>query len=198
MKLQNLIIIFLAIALPVIIILSVYVEMQVKTSALREQYTDALINSAHEAMVAFQINTTNDAYSNVTDVKIRDIQGAFNVFASALSTNFGATGSVKGYSMTYVPVAAFTLYDGYYIYMPTESRWDVTENRKKDEKNDVNDNDKYTIEYSNEHWKKINMTHEMKAYVHYVKEYNKGKEKLIVNFTLDNFVTAYYFNRKYL
>jgi len=125
MKLQNLVIIFLALALPVIIILSVYVNYQVDTAALRERYNDALLNAAHETIAAFQINTTNDEYSDVADSKMRDIQAALNTFGETLATEVGASGSSRSIMMAYVPALVFTLYGGYYIYSPTERIWEV-------------------------------------------------------------------------
>lgn len=88
MKLQNLIIIFLAIALPVIIILSVYVELQVDTAALRANYNDYLVNAAHETVVAFQLNTSNDKYATVSDTKRRDVEAAMQVFRYKFSYVF--------------------------------------------------------------------------------------------------------------
>lgn len=182
MRLQNLTIIFLALALPIIIILSVYVHLQVETAFLRVKYDNALIDAAHETMVAFQINTTNDQYSNVTDKKIRDIQAALNVFPSTLATRVGATGSSTSFMMAYVPALVFTLYDGYYVYSPTERMWQVIE----DEDGNVTDTT----------WREISTTHELKSYVHYTKQYtNDSKTKILtVSFTLDNFVSVYYYD----
>jgi len=194
MKLQNLILIFLAIALPIIIVLGVYIGFQVDAAMLKAQYTDSLINAAHEAIVAFQINTTNDAYSNVTDVKMRDIQAALNMFSSSLATSFGQTGANKSYAMAYIPALVFTLYDGYYIYSPTERAWEVETETITPEVGEP-----YTIVKpdGDNYWREVSTTHELKSYVHYVKEYqNTAKSKMLtINFTLDNFVSAYYYNK---
>lgn len=166
MKLQNLVIIFLAIALPIIILLSVYVELQVDTASLKARYDNYLINAAHETVVAFQMNTINDEFLTVSDAKIRDLEAALNVFSSSLSTSFGATGSNKSHTMSYVPALIFTLYDGYYIYTPTKS------------------------------WNTGTFSHELKAYVHYSKEYmNATKSKVLtINYSLDNYIAVYYYN----
>lgn len=164
MKLQNLVIIFLAIALPVIIILSVYVGFQVRTAFLRANYDDALINASHETITAFQLNTTNNQYLSVADTKIRDMEAALNVFSSSLATKFGKTGSNKSTMMSYIPALMFTLYDGYYIYTPVKD-WD---------------NGAYT--------------HELKAYVYYSKQYTNGNKVLEINYSLDNYVAVYYYN----
>lgn len=164
MRLQNLLIIFLAIAIPVIIILSVYVGLQVDTARLRAKYNDNLINAAHETVVAFQLNTVSDKYSTVADTKIRDIEASLNVFSSSLATSFGATGASKDYAMSYVPALLFTLYDGYYIYTPTKS------------------------------WNENKFSHELKSYVYYAKEYKNGQKVLTINYSLDNYVAVYYFD----
>lgn len=164
MKLQNLVIIFLAIALPVIIILSVYVGFQVRTAFLRANYDDALIDAAHDTITAFELNTSNNQYLSVADTKIRDIEAALNVFSSSLSTRFGKTGSNRSSAMSYIPALMFTLYDGYYIYTPVKD-WD---------------NGAYT--------------HELKAYVYYSKQYTSGDKVLEINYSLDNYVAVYYYN----
>ena len=164
MKLQGLIIVFLSLALPVIIVLSFYVELQVDTASMRTNYDICLTNAAHETITAFQINTVNDEFLTVSDAKIRDIEAALNVFSSSLATNFGKTGSSKASVMSYVPALLFTLYDGYYIYTPTKSLEDGT------------------------------FSHELKTYVYYAKQYtNTLKSKVLtINYSLDNYVAVYY------
>ena len=190
MKLQNLIIIFLAIALPVIIILSVYIGLQVDTTRLKAKYNTALINSSHEAITAFEMNTTQNDVSNIADVKIREVQAALNAFSTSLVTNLGATGAVKNYAMSYIPALAFTLYDGYYIYMPSEALWNV----------EYKENDADELEIvGNPDWETIPTEHELKSYVHYSKQY-KDKETspntiVTINYTLDNYVSVYYYKK---
>lgn len=164
MKLQNLVIIFLAIALPIIIILSVYVELQVSTAFLKARHDDALVNAAHETAIAFQINTVNNKFLTVSDTKIRDMEAALNIFSSSMSTSFGATGASKSSIMSYIPALMFTLYDGYYIYTPTKS-WDTG-----------------------------TFSHELKTYVYYSKQYTNslGTKTLSINYSLDNYVTVFY------
>ena len=118
MKLQNLLIIFIIIALPVIIILSVYIEYQVDTATLRASYESKLLGATYDTMMAFQLNTTNNRYSTVSDSLIRDLEATINVFSTSLATPLGLTGTSEGNIMSYVPALVFTLYDGYYIYKP--------------------------------------------------------------------------------
>ncbi len=164
MKLQNFIIIFLAIALPVILVLSYYVGLQVDTATLKANYNSYLSKATHETMSAFQINTTEDAFLTVADAKIRDIEASLNVFSSTLATYFEMSGASKSQIMSYVPALLFTLYDGYYIYTPTKS-WDTG-----------------------------SLSHELKPYVNYAKSYSNGSRYLAINYTLDNYVAVYYYD----
>lgn len=165
MKLQNLLIIFIIIALPVIIILSVYVEYQVDTATLRASYDSILLGSTYDTMLAFQLNSTNNKYSTVSDSLIRDIEASINIFSTSLATSLGVSGSAESDMLTYVPALLFTLYDGYYIYAPTT-----------------------TTDGSAEY--------ELKPYVYYTKEYsNSDNRKIIINFSLDNYVVVYYDNK---
>lgn len=166
MKLQNLIIIFLTIALPVILVISFFVGLQVDTAALKASYNSYLSNAAHETMNAFQVNTTEDSFVTVSDVKIRDIEAALNVFSSTMATSFRLSGANKSYMMSYVPALLFTLYDGYYIYTPTKS------------------------------WETGTYSHELKPYVNYVRLYQNeiGSKILTINYTLDNYIAVYYYN----
>lgn len=178
MKLQNLLIIFVAIALPVILILSVFVQLQVDTASLRARYNDYLVNAAHETIMAFQINTDNDKYSDVPDKKAKDIEASLNIFSSTMATSLGMTGASKSRVMAYVPALVFSLYDGYYIYMPTERTW------------------------NGKNWDEVTLTHELKSYVYYSKTYKNNMQNkiLTINYSLDNYVVLYYadnVNNKY-
>ena len=187
MKLSNLIVIFLALALPIILVLSVFVSLQVDAASLRGDYDSFLINATHEMMLAFEMNTNSSDYSAVADSKIRDIEAARNVFYSSYATQLGVTGSSNSFIVSYVPALLFTLYDGYYIYTPTKV-W----------------NSAGTTEF----------THELKPYVYYSKKYLSDSEKqiltinysnpinnvrIVINYSLDNYVTVYIsdLNRKY-
>lgn len=171
MKLQNLIIIFLAVALPVILVLAVYVELQVDTAATKARYTDYLITAAHETINAYQLNTTNDKYSSNTDPKLRSITAALNIFSSNMASSFNSTGASRSTVMAYVPALLFTMYDGYYIYNPTEHSWD------------------------GDTWGSGEiLSHELKPYVHYSKEYTGSGRKVIINYTLDNYIAVFDYN----
>ena len=87
MRLQNLLIIFVVIALPVIIILSVYINFQVDTVNLKALYDKKFLDATYDMLETFQLNTTNDKYSTVSDSLIRDIEASINIFTSDFSNS---------------------------------------------------------------------------------------------------------------
>ena len=120
MKLQGLGIIFAIIILPVIIILSYYIQISVDTIALQTSYKSKLNSSTYDSMKAFEMNTANENLSDVAD-SLRSIIDASNgVFFDSLASNFGMSNANKSLFQAYVPAILYTLYDGYYIYAPTK------------------------------------------------------------------------------
>ena len=169
MKLQNLLIIFIVIALPVLLILQAYMGYQVDTVLLRAKYDSRLLGSTYDAVEAFQLNTTKNKYSTVSDSLIRDIEASINTFSTAFSTAIRKTGASKGDVMSYVPAIVYTLYDGFYIYTP------IT-----------------TLDASNN----ITIETELKPYIYYTRKYENGLNKsLIINYSLDNYVTVYVYDK---
>ena len=169
MKLQNLLIVFIVIALPVILILSLYINYQVDTINMMSLYDGKLLGATYDSMVAFELNTTNNKYSTVSDSLVRDIAASLKTFSNAFSTSIRKTGTSKGNIMSYIPVLVYTLYDGYYIYTPMTT---------------VDDDGNKFYE------------HELKPYVYYTEEYNyKTKSKLVINYSLDNYVVVYDYNK---
>ncbi len=163
MRLQDLVIIFIAIALPVIIVLSVYVGYQVDTATLQAMYDNKLVDATHDTIVAFEINSTSNKYSALSDSMIRDIEASINIFSSSLASNLGMGGTSEANIMANVPALLFTLNDGYYIYTPVRL-----------------DNGTFS--------------HSLKPYVYYTKEYTNGSKRMVINFSLDNYVAVYYYD----
>ena len=127
MKLSNLSVIFIVIAIPLILILSYYISLQRDTINLQTSYNTKLLESTKEAIEAFEINTVewNEAYSETEDSKRRDIMAAINTFTTSLANNLGVSGTSKEFLLTNIPAVAFTLYDGCYIYSPSETKFTV-------------------------------------------------------------------------
>lgn len=175
MKLQNLTVIFAVIIIPITLILSAYIGSQIDTASLQQSYDTTLMDATHDAVVAFELNTENNDYSTNADSIRRDIQAAINTFSSSLASGLGSPGANSEYIMPYVPAILITLYDGYYIYSPSEYTYK-------------------TKEYENGEWvdkTKTGYTHILKPYIYYSKKYESVDGYVIVNYSLDNYITVY-------
>ena len=129
MKLSNLSVIFIVVAIPLILLLSYYISLQRDTINLQTSYNTKLLESTKEAIEAFEINTVewNEAYSETEDSKRRDIMAAINTFTTSLANNLGVSGTSKEFLLANIPAVAFTLYDGCYIYTPSEVKKTITD-----------------------------------------------------------------------
>jgi len=191
MKLQNLSIIFIIIMLPIILVVSYYLNLQKSTLSMQLSYDQKLLESTKEAIEAFEVNTTewNEVYSNLSDSKRRDVMASINTFITSLSSNLGISGVAKENLLSYVPAIAFTLYDGYYVYAPAYTpavetdadgiaQYDTDGNllykTASGTTTDVNSAQK---EYK----------HTLTTYLPYSKQYGD----IIVDYTLDNYIKVY-------
>jgi hypothetical protein len=88
---------------------------------MRNLYDTKLLDATYDAIQAYQKNQyTNEYAVNVADTKREDIEAAVATFITTLSMNFGIGGYNQDAIKQYIPAILFTLYDGYYIYSPTE------------------------------------------------------------------------------
>lgn len=121
MKLQGVSVIFALIVLPLILVLTYYIQLQVDTIDAQNKYDVKLLNSTYGAMSAFEINTANEDLSSVSDSLRTIIDASTNIFMNTLSTNLGMSNASKSYVEPYIPALLYTLYDGYYISAPTRT-----------------------------------------------------------------------------
>lgn len=229
MKLQNLSVIFVIVIIPIILVFSYYISLQVETINMQTSYNTKLLDSTKEAIEAFEINTVewNDAYSETADSKRRDIMASINTFITSFSNSLGISGANREDILTYVPAIACTLYDGYYIYSPAETREvikdengvavfmteDLAKNRKSEKistyKYDDKDEGKIMYEANknpqgtytnngvtksftlNPDDAKTTYSHILKPFASYSARYKNGNTDIIVNYTLDNYITIY-------
>jgi len=120
MKLQGLGIIFALIVLPIILVLSYYIELQIDTIEMQNDYDGFLLDATHNAMSSFEINTANEDLSSVSDSLRTIIDASSNIFINTLTTSLGMSNASKSYVEPYLPALLYTLYDGYYINAPTK------------------------------------------------------------------------------
>lgn len=193
MKLQNLIVIFLLIIIPILLVSGYYISLQIKTMTLQNQYNIKLSDATKEAIEAFEINTVewNNEYSNIADSKRRDIEASINTFTTSLANNLKISGSRKQAIMSYVPSIAYTLYDGYYIYSPTEIA-----KLSLDERGVADLQDGKVRYISKNGGTTDNRENAVTTYEHILKPFVEYTEILegtdiIINYTLDNYIKIY-------
>lgn len=193
MKIQNLAVIFIIIILPISLILTSFVQSQVKTLSLQIDYDTRLNNSTYDALKAFQLNTINSDSSDIANSKLRDINASVNSFFNSIATNFNISGYNKDILKEYVPALVYTMYDGYYIYSPFDNNLD-----------DINKNNEvnglYNIEYKTDAeilnqnnqeatYKQGDRVYGLKPYIYYSCRYKRGDDDFVISYSLDNYIT---------
>lgn len=214
MKLDGLGVVLAVILLPIILIVTYYIQMQVDTIATENQYNTKLLDATYDAMSAFEINTANEELSSVADSMRSIILASNNVFLNTLATNLGISNASKEYLQPYIPAVLYTMYDGYYIYAPTETA-KVAEKKEEETNSDGDtlittkgylsvgdtgtenlggvygdivyekEDGSYTI---NKDDAKKETDYVLKSYVQYSARYVKGQKDVTINYTLDNYL----------
>lgn len=178
MKLQHLAIIFIIIIMPISMVMASYIQNQIDAITLQTRYDSSLISATYDAVQAFQLNTTNNKYSSISDSKIRDIEAAISTFYNSLNTSMADYSSSATDLEAYTPAILFTLYDGYYIYSTYDNVYGTT-GENEDEKVDI------TLDGRN-------YQNGLRPYVYYSAKYQlQNGNIIVVNYTLDNAITVY-------
>ncbi len=174
MKIQHLAVIFILIIMPFSLIFSEYISNQVKAGETEIKYNNKLLNATYDAMKSYQLNTINNSVGDRSNSKIDDLESAVNIFYSSLVSSFGYTGYKSSVMEEYVPVVAFTLYDGYYIYQPyVNTLTGLTSN-----------------DYEESYSKDGENRNGVKSYVYYNQRYYvDNKNDFVITYTLDNYIT---------
>ena len=180
MKLQSLAVIFIIIIMPITMVLSEYINNKIKTQETELLYDTRLLNCTFDAIKAYQLNTINNEFGDVTNKKIEDIQAAAKTFFNSLSSSFNYTGYNSEVMKEYVPAVVFTMYDGYYTYSPFLN---VLTNVEKGGEGVTGG---YDDKYSNDGEK----LEGLKPYVYYSCRYKIGDNTdFTIVYTLDNYIT---------
>lgn len=216
MKVDGLAVVLVVILLPIILVLTYYIQMQVDTIAIENQYNTKLLNATYDAMSAFEINTANEDLSSVADSLRSIILASNNIFLNTLSTNMGMSNASKQLLQPYIPAVLYTLYDGYYIYSPTEipkvvekeeSSGEITttkgylaygdEEAKRISISDVDDSTVYgDVIYKKEGGgytvdkakAETDMDYVLKSFVQYSAQYKTSNMDITIDYTLDNYL----------
>lgn len=176
MKIQYLAVVFIIIMLPISLVFSEYISAQVETVSLQISFDTKLDNATYDAIKAFQINTINNATSDLADSKIRDIEAAANAFYKSIGTSFNMVGYDTESLSNYVPALVFTLYDGFYIHSQFENTLD----------DETMDNIKPGSTYDGTEGQILGL----KPYISYSCRYQKGNIDVTITYSLDNYITV--------
>ncbi len=178
MKLQQLAVIFVIIVVPISMVLTMYTNNNIEVLEAQADFNDVLLSATNDAVYAYQMNTLRNGYSTVNDSKIRDISASVNSFFTSLASGLGSSGYSREDIENYVPAMLFTLYDGYYLYGDYQNAVRI-ENGKQ----------VYQTENSNN----LQSRTGIKPFIYYTCEYTNGasgKLDLVINYTLDNYITV--------
>lgn len=170
MKYQGLAVIFIIIVLPISMILTSYVQNQVKTLELQISYDTKLTNATYDALKAYQLNAINSSTSDLANSKLRDIEASVNTFFNSMATNFNMAGYNKDILQEYVPALVYTMYDGFYIYSPFTNTLEPEDEGAS---------------YSNGE-----TIYGLKPYIFYSARYNTGTVDVVITYSLDNYITV--------
>ena len=174
MKIQSLAVIFIIIIIPIAMLMSEYIDNKITLAKLEDDYDSKLLNSTYSAIKAYQLNTVNNAFGDVTNEDMKNIEASVKTFYDALISNFNYSGYNSNVMKEYVPAVVYTLYDGYYIYSPYENI--LTEVQE----------DSYDTNYSNSGEIRTGL----KPYIYYTCRYTKGTNSdFTITYTLDNYIT---------
>lgn len=214
MKVDGLGVVLAIILMPIILIVTYYIQMQVDTIATENQYNTKLLDATYDAMSAFEINTANEDLSSVADSMRSIVLASNNVFINTLATNLGMSNASKENLQPYIPAVLYTMYDGYYIYSPTETA-KVAEKKETESNEDGDelittkgylavgdegtenldgvygdivyekDDGSYTI---NKNEAKKETDYVLKSYVQYSARYKNSNKDVTINYTLDNYL----------
>lgn len=193
MKLQNMTVIFIIIMIPIIIVTSYYIGLQIKTITMQKDYTVKLQTAAKDSIQALEINTVewNSASSNLADSKRRDVLASINTFTTSLANSMGIGGAGRGRIQTYIPAIVYTMYDGYYIY--SASLMQDQDTTEKDENGNDVDYGRTQFDENNKIKYKETSSYQyiLKPYSPYSARYASGNTNITVNYTLDNYIRVY-------
>lgn len=185
MKLQNMSVIFIVIIIPIILVISYYIGLEIKTITAQNNYNTRLQTAVKDSIQALEINTVewNSETSKLADSRRRDVQAAINTFTTSLANSMGMSGASKERMQAYLPAIAYAMYDGYYIYSASLVNKQQIDSDGKPLFDDTTGQPvtetATTYEYV------------LKPYTPYSARYVNGDIDITVNYTLDNYIKIY-------
>ena len=212
MKLPNLAIIFIIIILPLSVVLSTYMQLQIDVLNKKQDYSTKLLDATYDGILSFELNSLS--LDNVAGESVKSyVQDAVSTFFTTMAINMGSSGAEDSMIQSYVPAILFTTYDGYYIYSPVKTDKvlidydnsgmavvdDMGEVLYDDGKdgyiNPIKDNETYSTDGA-----ALEYNYMVKPFIYYSGTYSNtnnpenirnGDYILVVNYSLDNHVALY-------
>lgn len=95
MKLQNFVVLFIIIVIPIMLVTAYYMSLQVTTVNMQTSYDSKILGASKEAIEAYEINTTewNVAFNQHGDSQRRDVMAAVNTFTTSFANSLGISRS---------------------------------------------------------------------------------------------------------
>ena len=121
MKLQNLTIIFIIIILPVVAVMTIYINYEIKTIEKQKVYNSGIISATHDAIYAFEKDTQNNDLSKNPEQKRGILKSCVNVFENSFSNTCKLDFYGNDVIEKYIPAMMFGMYDGFYLYAPYQT-----------------------------------------------------------------------------
>ncbi len=173
MKIQYLAVIFIIITMPVVIVITEYINTQVYIVKTETTFDRRLFESTQDSIKAFQINTINSMYYT-PESRVNYIEASVNTLFNSLLTSFQKDGNLAIVMKEYIPAIAFTMYDGYYIYAPFKNT--LTGVKNTDE--------------VDEKYKNGNFIDGLKPFISYSCRYKKENSNIeyVITYSLDNYI----------
>ncbi len=119
MKLQGMTILYIIIIIPMLIVISLTLSFYKEQLNKKIEYNSELTGAVNDAITAFELNSSGQDYSNVSDNFTSLVEASVNIFRRSIATRLNMTNADENLMNRYFPLALFTGYNGYYIYSPT-------------------------------------------------------------------------------
>ena len=121
MKLQGMAILYIIIIIPMLIVISLTLNSYKEQLNNNIKYNTDLTGAVNDAITAFELNSSSQDFSNVSDNFTSLVDASVNIFRRSIATRLNMTNADESLMNRYFPLALFTGYSGYYIYSPTYS-----------------------------------------------------------------------------
>ncbi len=119
MKLQSMTVLYVLIILPLLLVLTFTLTHYTNVMRTRIDYRKKLIGATQDGIKAFELNTSQEEFSSVSDALKSIVEASINTFKDSFALKLGIANTSRSNINEYIPFTMFTLNDGYYIESPS-------------------------------------------------------------------------------